>query len=69
MNEYDNVREALKDAIEYTEVEFGKDTKEGNVTRPTTIKDVQELIQEPLYSIADLLGMSDIYLEGKTNEE
>ncbi|MCQ9315768.1 hypothetical protein NQ006_03040 [Pediococcus pentosaceus] len=31
--------------------------------RNTTAGDVQELIRERLYNIADLLGMSDIYLD------
>lgn len=69
MNKYDNVRDALKDAIEIGESEslINRD-KQGNVW-PATVVDVQELILERLYNIADLLDMSDLYLEGSVNEK
>lgn len=57
MVEYDNVREALADALEMCEAsEIKIDGKDATVT------DVQESIKERLINIADLLGLSDIYL-------
>ena len=57
MVEYENVREALNDALEMCEASGiqidGKDA---------TVADVQESIRERLINIADLLGLSDIYL-------
>ncbi|WP_353990025.1 hypothetical protein ABVF11_02025 [Pediococcus argentinicus] len=64
MNEYDNVREALKEAIEMSEATNITTVDNGN-NKPATIEDVQESIRERLYSIADLLGMSDLYTGGK----
>lgn len=61
--EFDNVKAVLKDEIEITEGKEMK-TRIGNGEyRNTTAGDVQELIRERLYNIADLLGMSDIYLD------
>lgn len=57
MVEFDNVREALEDAFELTEV--GLITVEG---REIEIKDLQELFAERLCNIADLLGLEQIYL-------
>lgn len=60
---FDNVKDVLKDAIEIAEGQEMK-TKIGNGEyRNATADDVQELIKERLYNIADLLGMSDIYLD------
>lgn len=56
--EFENIKDALQFAIEVTESD--PITVDGN---PATIKDVQELIREPLCSIADLLGLSELYLE------
>lgn len=63
MTEFENVRDALKDAIEIADAKSWGDIKEGGTVRPVTIQDVQDLMQERLYSIADLLGMSDLYLD------
>lgn len=53
----------LKDAIEITEGKEMK-TRIGNGEyRNTTADDVQKLIKGRLSNIADLLGMSDIYLD------
>lgn len=61
--EFDNIKDVLKDAIEIAEGKEMK-TKIGNGEyRNATADDVQELIKERLYNIADLLGMSDIYLD------
>ncbi|KAF0552540.1 hypothetical protein [Pediococcus acidilactici] len=65
MEEFDNVKEALKDAIEIAESK-GIKTKAGNDKyHSATAEDIQELMQERLYNIADLLGMSDLYLNEK----
>ena len=64
MIEYDNIKDALKDAIFYTEHNDMKIISDG-VKRDATIEDYQEAIRERLYNIADLLGMSEIYLEHK----
>ncbi|WP_265460303.1 hypothetical protein [Enterococcus sp. HY326] len=63
MNEYDNVRDALSELIELAEA--SEITTGG---RSTSVEDLQELFQEGLYNIADLLGMSDLYLENKKEE-
>lgn len=68
MTEFENVRDALKDAIEIADAKSWGDIKEGRTVRPVTIQDVQDLMQERLYNIADLLGMSDLYLEGENDE-
>lgn len=68
MTEFENVRDALKDAIEIADAKSWGDIKEGGIVRPVTIQDVQDLMQERLYNIADLLGMSDLYLEGENDE-
>lgn len=58
MNEYDNVRDALSELIELAEA--SEMTTDG---RGMSVEDLQELFQEGLYNIADLLGMSDVYLK------
>ena len=43
--------------------------KDENVTgREATVKDLTELITEALYNLADLLGMSDLYLNEGTKK-
>lgn len=66
MNCYKNVRESLEalNELNNSKTEFGmvKETdKDGETTRPATIKDLNS---EIIANICDLLGMSDIYLEG-----
>lgn len=73
MNCYKNVRESLEalNELNNSKTEFGmvKETdKDGETTRPATIKDLQDLNSEIIANICDLLGMSDIYLGGKQNE-
>lgn len=69
MNCYKNVRESLEalNELNNSKTEFGM-VKEfdgnGGVTRPATIKDLQDLNSEIIASICDQLGMSDIYLGG-----
>jgi len=60
MTEYENVREALKALIEITDAEFiSVDGK------TVTVADLQEIIRERAYDIADLLGMEELYLDLK----
>ncbi|MGQ2357681.1 hypothetical protein [Pediococcus pentosaceus] len=62
MTEFENVRDALKEAIEIADAK-GIKTKVGkNEYHPATAEEVQEMLSERLYNIADLLGMSDLYL-------
>lgn len=63
--EFENVKAALKDTID---IASGTDLKvktDDGELRVATVKDVQELMNERLYNIADLLGMEDIYLNNK----
>lgn len=63
MIEHENVKDALKEAIEIAETEpNGIVTVNGENVRPINANDHIELIRERLYNIADLLGMSEIYL-------
>lgn len=57
MNENDNVRDALSELIELAEA-TGMTTN----GHSTTVKELQELFVEGLCNLADLLGMSDVYL-------
>lgn len=55
--EFENVKDALKSAMEYAE--------SSNLQvdgKPATCEDFQELMKEHIYAIADLLGMSEVYL-------
>ncbi|MCL3858672.1 hypothetical protein [Pediococcus pentosaceus] len=68
MTEFESVRDALKEAIEIADAK-GIKTKVGkNEYHPATTEEVQEMLSERLYNIADLLGMSDLYLEGENDE-
>lgn len=63
MIEHENVKDALKEAIEIAEAKpNGIVTVNGKDSRPVNTNDHIELIRERLYNIADLLGMSEIYL-------
>ena len=53
----------MKEAIEIADAK-GIKTKVGkNEYHPATVEEVQEMLSEYLYNIADLLGMSDLYLD------
>lgn len=57
--EFENIKDALQFAIEVARAGH-------NVTvdgKSATVKDMQDLMLEPLCSIADLLGLSELYLE------
>lgn len=55
--EHENVKDALKAAIEIAE---SKGIKVDG--KPATTEDFQEMVREILYNVADLLGMSEVYL-------
>lgn len=63
MMEYENVKEALKDAIEIAESEEVITWDIDTNSRLATTEEVQEMIRERLYNIADLLGLSELYLD------
>lgn len=66
MIEHENVKDALKEAIEIAETKpNGIVTVNGENARPVNTNDHIELIRERLYNIADLLGMSEVYLGQK----
>ena len=57
-------------ALEYLETLNNKNCNmvsatENGKERPATIKDLQEMNYEIIINLCDLLGMSDIYQEGK----
>lgn len=61
--EFENVKEALKDAIEIAESKEVITCDIDTNSRPATTEEVQEMILERLYNIADLLGLSELYLD------
>lgn len=58
MNENDNVKDAISELIKIAEA-----TQISTDGDSTTVEDLQELFREGLYNIANLLGMSDVYLK------
>lgn len=61
--EHENVKDALKAAIEIAESEEVITWDIDTNSRLATTEEVQEMIRERLYNIADLLGLSELYLE------
>ena len=53
----------LKEAIEIADAKGIKTKVSKNEYHPATVEEVQEMLSEHLYNIADLLGMSDLYLD------
>lgn len=71
MHEYDNVRDCLKDLLAFNDTR-NKDFRvkdEDGTEHEATVKDLQELNAEALYNLADLLGMSDLYLNATTSHK
>lgn len=58
--EFENLREALAFMLDINS-ESSAVTNEDN--RPASVDDMKELNMEALVNIADLLGMSDLYLD------
>lgn len=61
MTEFDNVREALEQLILVNESEVHEITEDG-VKRKADINDLRDLNKQVLCNLADLLGMSDLYV-------
>ena len=61
MTEFDNVREALEQLIMINESKTNSITEDG-VRRTAKMEDLKEMNKETLYNLADLLGMSELYL-------
>lgn len=57
--EFENVKDAIKFMLELSEK--GTTMKTNGVG--STIDDYKELYREALYSMCDLLGMQDLYIE------
>lgn len=57
--EYETVREALETLIDVNEADQKDFTADGH---QATYEDLAEFNRETLYNIADLLGMSDLYV-------
>lgn len=53
--EFENVKDALKSAMEYAE---SSDLQVDG--KPATYEDLQELMKEHIYAIADLLGIDEV---------
>lgn len=63
MYAFENVKEALDSLIEFAEAgECYRVTLEGAKVLASQ-EDVLEIVREHAYSIADLLGMEDLYLK------
>lgn len=64
MEEQDNVKDALRELINLNEPgsNFQAQNANGKFTNGT-VHDLQDLNYERLANIADLLGMSELYLE------
>lgn len=63
MYEPENLREALKTLIEYSNAEFGN-VRDGNGNElEARIEDLQDMNLDVLYAICDLLGMDDLFME------
>lgn len=56
--EFENIKDALRFAVEVARADCNIKVD----GKPATVKDVQDLMLEPLCSIADLLGLSELYL-------
>lgn len=64
--EENNVRDALKTLLEYNDKQLNPEPIVGEfdgLNRPATVNDIQDFNEELLINIADLLGMSDVYLD------
>ncbi|BEI53647.1 hypothetical protein [Lactiplantibacillus plantarum] len=63
--EFENVREALKFLLEYNDTTLNPNLKSrvnGGKWDPSTVNEVQATNYDTLAQAADMLGMSDLYL-------
>jgi len=58
MNEHNDVKSALIEILNLCEAQYF--TVDG---KPITVEDFQDMVKGPIFSIADLLGMEEIYLD------
>ncbi|MCV3330417.1 hypothetical protein [Pediococcus pentosaceus] len=63
MTEFENVKDALQEAIEIVDAKEIRTKTGTDESHLATAEEKQSLIQERLYNIADLLGMSNLYLD------
>lgn len=63
MTEFENVKDALQEAIEIVDAKEIRTKTGTSESHLATAEEIQSLLQERLYNIADLLGMSDLYLD------
>lgn len=69
--EYDNAKEALKNLIEFNDKELNPAPTivyPNGPQRPASVNDIQDFNEEVLINIADLLGMSDLYLDNSVSK-
>lgn len=61
---HDNVKDCLKELLDFNDPESKSFTVKEDIEfrRPGTMKDLKELNTEDLRNLADLLGMTDLYL-------
>ena len=61
---HDNVKDCLKELLDFNDPESKNFTVMEDIEfrRPGTMKDLKELNTEDLHNLADLLGMTDLYL-------
>lgn len=61
---HDNVKDCLKELLDFNDPESKNFTvnEDSEFRRPGTMKDLKELNTENLRNLADLLGMTDLYL-------
>lgn len=65
---YDNVKEAMGVLMDYANPENDIKSIQGDKLAPITAHDLQQLIYEVGANVCDLLGMSDLYTGGDSNE-
>lgn len=68
MTEFENVKDALQEAIEIVDAKEIRTKTGTGEYHPATAEEIQSLMQERLYNIADLLGMSDLYLDDASKQ-
>lgn len=65
---HSTIRGCLKDLIEVNSKSSEMWIKEEGMSRDATLDDVKEFNRDRLFALADMLGMSDLYLEDKEKE-
>lgn len=60
---YPTIRGCLQDLLAANDKDSQMQVTENNVTKSATIDDLKEFNRNALFELADMLGMSDLYLE------